>query len=173
MAAKGRLEGQSTLERGDVAGGDRGEDECFKVQKELFMHKCGGNINHPIRPDGHLSYPGKVNHQAAKGRRKGPSTLERGDVAGGDKGEDECFKVQKELFTHKCEEISIILSALTGTFPIQERLTIRRRKAAGKVHPPLKRGMSSEATGGKMNASKCRKSFSGTSAGKYQSSYPP
>ena len=24
-----------------------------------------GNINHPIRPDGHLSYLGKVNHLAA------------------------------------------------------------------------------------------------------------
>ena len=55
---------------------------------------------------------------AAKGRLEGQSTLERGDVAGGDRGEDECFKVQKELFRHKCGEISIILSALTGTFPI-------------------------------------------------------
>ena len=90
----------------------------LQSEKRAFRAQVRGNINHPIRPDGHLSYLGKVNHQAAKGRRKGPSTLERGDVAEGDKGEDECFKVKKELFGHKCGEISIILSALTGTFPI-------------------------------------------------------
>ena len=49
--------------------------------ERAFHAQVRGNINHPIRPDGHLSYLGKVNHQAAKGRQKGPSTLERGDVA--------------------------------------------------------------------------------------------
>ena len=53
----------------------------LQSEKRAFRAQVRGNINHPIRPDGHLSYLGKVNHQAAKGRRKGPSTLERGDVA--------------------------------------------------------------------------------------------
>ena len=49
MAAKGRRKGPSTLERGDVAGGDRGEDLCSLFERVEALVR--GNIHHPIRLD--------------------------------------------------------------------------------------------------------------------------
>ena len=51
---------KSTLERGDVAEGDRGEDRCLPG-KRAFQAQVQGNINHPIRRlRRHLPYLGKV-----------------------------------------------------------------------------------------------------------------
>ena len=39
---------------------------CFSFSSfSTGLSSAGVNINHPIRPDGHLSYLGKVNHLAA------------------------------------------------------------------------------------------------------------
>ena len=101
LAASRRQVGQSTLERGDVAEGDRGEDRSF-FDERAFRTKVHTNVSHPIRRlRRHLPYLGKVIHPIR------PSGT---------------FSIQGRFF---------IPSAALADGPFRGRLTFRRLPGAG------------------------------------------